>query len=146
MLLKVASSFEIAFPLIIETQGKCRVRASRRERSPMVISRLTISKMLVKSCATGVCQFKYGAAVLVHFDEADPSPVRTSSDRSGAEWKTSQSKPTEEFNFILAGLPYPTIVRHYAPWLLTNRRDLTDMKSSPKTPLCGPRTAATIRA
>ena len=85
----------------------------------MVISRLTISKMLVKSCATGVCQFKYGAAVLVHFDEADPSPVRTSSDWSGAEWKTSQSKPTEEFNFILAGLPYPTIVRHYAPWLLT---------------------------
>ena len=85
----------------------------------MVISRLTISKMLVKSCATGVCQFKYGAAVLVHLDEADPSPVRTSSDWSGAEWKTSQSKPTEEFNFILAGLPYPTIVRHYAPSVLT---------------------------
>lgn len=75
--------------------------------------------MLVKSCTAGGRQLKHGVAVLVHFDEAYPSPVRTSADRSGAEWKTAESKPTEELNFILAGLPYPTIVRHYAPSLLT---------------------------
>src|SRR5208283_1882374 len=118
--------------------AECRARASQLGGSARVIRRRTICKMLVKSCATRVCQLKYCEAVLVHFDEADPSPDRASSDWSGAEWKTSQSKPTEEFNFILAGLPCPTIVLHHASWL-SDRRELTGMNQASKSEALSPR-------
>jgi len=111
---------------------------SRARGSAGVISGRTICKMLVKSRAAGGGQLKHGVAVLVHFDEADPSPVRTSADWSGAEWKTSQSKPTEEFNFILAGLPCPTIVLHHASWL-SDRRELTGMNQASKSEALSPR-------
>ena len=52
--------------------------------SARVISRQMICKMLIKSCAAGGRQLKHGVAALVYFDEADPSPVRTAADWTGA--------------------------------------------------------------